>query len=115
MNYLWKNPHFRKLKEGRKRRVTEFNPRDRNSVFSSQHFTSVQKYLGAGTIPPSPLHTVQHPPKPKPVTAYGRSGVKSGLAKGINERFLYLRKENHLNTCYNLRKNKLKELTKANK
>lgn len=39
----------------------------------------------------------------------------SGLVRGMNDNFLFLRKENHLNTQFNLRKNKLKEITKANK
>ena len=32
----------------------------------------------------------------------------------MNEQFLHQRKENHLNTCFNIRKNKLKEISKAN-
>jgi hypothetical protein len=34
---------------------------------------------------------------------------------GMNENLLLMRRENHLNTQFNLRKNKLKEITKANK
>jgi multidrug efflux pump subunit AcrB len=39
----------------------------------------------------------------------------ASLTRGMNEQFLYMRKENHLNTCFNVRKNKLRELTKVNK
>jgi hypothetical protein len=50
----------------------------------------------------------------------GRPGAGPGAGvgvagRGMNENFLFLRKENHLNTQFNLRKNKLKEITKANK
>ena len=34
---------------------------------------------------------------------------------GMDEEFLYMRKENHLNTHFNERKNRLKEITKENK
>ena len=34
--------------------------------------------------------------------------------KGMNEHLLYLRKENHLNSLFNIRKNKLKETSKQN-
>lgn len=33
----------------------------------------------------------------------------------MNDHFLFQRKENHLNTCFNIRKNKLQEITKVNK
>jgi hypothetical protein len=39
----------------------------------------------------------------------------SGLVRGMNDNFLFLRRENHLNSQFNVRKNKLKEITKANK
>lgn len=37
------------------------------------------------------------------------------LMKGMNDHLLFLRKENHLNTQFNIRKNKLREITKTNK
>jgi hypothetical protein len=43
------------------------------------------------------------PPQP-PATPYN-------LSKGMNDNFLFLRRENHLNTHFNIRKNKLKEIT----
>jgi hypothetical protein len=49
----------------------------------------------------------------------GREGESGGAAVrrggGMNENLLLMRRENHLNTQFNLRKNKLKEITKANK
>lgn len=50
----------------------------------------------------------------KPPSAYSR--VKKGKSfGGMNEHFMCLRKENHLNSAFNIRKNKLKEITKANR
>lgn len=43
------------------------------------------------------------------------AGKGVNLVRGMNDNFLFLRKENHLNTHFNIRKNKLKEITKANK
>lgn len=37
------------------------------------------------------------------------------LVSNINDDFLFMRKENYLNTKFNIRKNKLKEITKENK
>ena len=109
MNHLYQN----KAKEYRTRKVTISTSKDPSSVASSHQFSSVQKYLGSGSVVPSPLRTVQ--PIHKPPSAFSHNRTKSGLSKGINDHFLFLRKENHLNTCYNIRKNKLKQLTKANK
>lgn len=39
----------------------------------------------------------------------------TNLSKGMNDNFLFLRKENHLNTQFMIRKKKLKEITQANK
>lgn len=45
-----------------------------------------------------------------------RVGVaNTNLIKGMNDNFLFLRKENHLNTQFMIRKKKLKEITQANK
>lgn len=38
----------------------------------------------------------------------------SVASHGMNEKFLFMRKENHLNSCFNVRKAKLKEMTKEN-
>jgi hypothetical protein len=38
-----------------------------------------------------------------------------GLVSGINDEFLFMRKENYLNTKFNIRKSKLKEISKENK
>lgn len=49
-------------------------------------------------------------------SAVSKIGVPtSNLAKGMNDNFLFLRKENHLNTQFMMRKKKLKEITKTNK
>lgn len=37
------------------------------------------------------------------------------MVSNINDDFLFMRKENYLNTKFNIRKNKLKEITKENK
>ncbi len=50
--------------------------------------------------------------KPTPIRVVAQS---NNLAKGMNDNFLFLRKENHLNTQFMLRKKKLKEITKTNK
>lgn len=78
------------------------------------------------------LTTIQRPTPAKPpdcrthfrTITHGKEG-ESGAAvrtaavartgSGMNENLLFMRKENHLNTQFNLRKNKLKEITKANK
>jgi hypothetical protein len=40
---------------------------------------------------------------------------KTYAVSNINDEFLFMRKENYLNTKFNIRKNKLKEITKVNK
>ena len=79
---------IRKVKQSKKRKATASTYKEKDSVTSSHQFSSVQKYLGAGSIPPSPLRTVQ--PVSRPPYAHSRN--KSGLTKGINEHFLFLRK-----------------------
>ena len=106
--------HHRKVQRNCKtRKATLSTYKDKESIASSHQFSSVQKYLGNGSVSPNPLRTFH--PLPKPACPYGKKRTQSGLSKGINEHFLFLRKENHLNTCYNMRKNKLKEITRANK
>lgn len=82
--------HLRKIREEKKRRTNTSMQKDKNSIASSHQFSSVQKYLGAESITHHPLKTV--PPIPKPSTLYNRQKNKSGIAKGINEHFLFLRK-----------------------
>lgn len=53
-------------------------------------------------------------------TVKGSNATKEGkpssnLVKGMNDNFLFLRKENYLNTQFMMRKKKLKEITKTNK
>lgn len=65
---------------------------------------------------PHPDTSISNAVRTSTVTkAPGTNSSQAGLARGMNENFLFLRKENHLNTQFNLRKNKLKEITKANK
>lgn len=49
------------------------------------------------------------------VTKLNTLPPQPAISRGMNNNLLFLRKENHLNTQFNLRKNKLKEITKANK
>ena len=81
---------IRKVKPGKNRKATASTYKEKDSVASSHQFSSVQKYLGAGSIPPSPLRTVQ--PVSKAPYTHSRNRNKSGLTKGINEHFLFLRK-----------------------
>ena len=46
---------------------------------------------------------------------YSTSNHISTMNSGMNDEFLFMRKENHLNTQFNIRKNKLKEITQENK
>lgn len=62
---------------------------------------------------PNQTKTIQHSRK-NPPSAYSRVR-QGGSVAGMNDHFLYQRKENHLNTCFNIRKNKLKEITKMNR
>lgn len=64
---------------------------------------------------PKPDSSLSNAVRTSAVTKLAAPHPQSGLAKGMNDNFLFLRKENHLNTHFNLRKNKLKEITKANK
>lgn len=81
--------------------------------------TCIPNFKMPPNIPPptkstqSNIKTIQHSRKNYP-SAYSRIR-QGGSVVGMNDHFLYQRKENHLNTCFNIRKNKLKEITKVNK
>lgn len=59
--------------------------------------------------------TEQTVPGARTAGVVAATGKAVHLVRGMNDNFLFLRKENHLNTHFNIRKNKLKEITKANK
>jgi hypothetical protein len=85
-------------------RVTPFKPE------SKMHFRTISNNSKADK-------TVSQCVKTSAVTKMGGNNqlTPTNLVKGMNDNFLFLRKENHLNTQFNIRKNKLKEITKVNK
>jgi len=92
-----------------------YRPTNYNSQQSTHKSTKINyvHYVGSASISRQTL--MSNPQLSKSSTAQMRNRNSSGVAKGMNAHFLYLRKENHLNTYFNVRKNKLKEMTKANK
>lgn len=103
------------LHRHRKAHSGSVNNNYRPTTFSSHQSTKIHyaHYIGSASLS---RHTLlSNPQLPKPPTAPRKPRNPSGVGKGMNAHFLYMRKENHLNTCFNLRKNKLKEMTKANK
>jgi hypothetical protein len=86
----------------------------RDSMLSSHQsakLRTLQKNLRPSSIVRQ-LQTLQpQPPLAKPPSAFSQAGG----GRGLDDHFLFMRKENHLNTCFNIRKKRLKEMTRANK
>ena len=88
--------------------LTSYPRREKSQSQQKSHqISSVNRFAGSANLGSAPHF--------KTVEQNKRTTVPHRMGKGLNDHFLYLRKENHLNTCFNIRKNKLKEMTRANK
>ena len=84
------------------------------SSYKSTKLSTIQRQsTHTKSIDNNPFKTIHYDQKPPIVQSKVQKG--SAVTRGLDDRFLHLRKENHLNTYFNIRKNKLKETTIANK
>ena len=107
--------------------VASHSRKSTNHSYKSTKLTSIQRVTPAKqhepmnhfrTISncPNSTHTTTKETKTTVITKtniHRHNPVR--LINGMNDNFLFLRKENYLNTNFNIRKNKLREITKVNK